>query len=164
MTFQKVLLPSKAVVGAYFQVVQPQRACGRCTAARAKGLFERYHLSYGFGNMVGWFLNMYLLFEGEKNNGKNVTSFSHSLQHSFMGLSGGTSKVGGRKGEAGKGMLGVSWGTSCQHWSYFPNSPFLFWPFGQWCVSHFWGYPVSSWAVHHYYPAASFMTLLLPHK
>lgn len=83
--------------------------------------------------------------------GKNVASFSHSFLHFFWG----------RKGEAGKGMLGVSWGTSCQHWSCFPNSPFLFWSFQS--VSHFWGYPVSSWAVHHY-PAASFMTLLLPRK
>lgn len=110
MTFEKVLLPSKPVVGAYFQVVQPHRACGRCTAAGAKGLFGRCHLSYGFGNMVGWFLHTYLLFEGEKKTvfGKNVASFSHSFLHFFMGLSGGTSKVWGRKGEAGKEMLGVS--------------------------------------------------------
>lgn len=57
---------------------------------------------------------------------KNVASFSHSFLHFFMGLSGGTSKVWGRKGEAGKEMLGVSWGTSCQHWSCVPNSPSSF--------------------------------------
>lgn len=68
MTLQKVPLPTKPAVGASFQEVQTQKARGNCTAAGAKGLFERYLLSYGFGNMKVWFLHMYLLFEGEENS------------------------------------------------------------------------------------------------
>lgn len=67
MTLQKVLLPTKPVVGGFFQVMQIHKACGRwsVTAAEVKRVLKRCHLSYRFGDMGDWFLYMHLLFGGQ---------------------------------------------------------------------------------------------------
>lgn len=67
MTLQKVLLPTKPVVGGLFQGIRIHGAYGRWsfTAAGVKGVLKRCHLSYRFGNIGGWFLHMRLLLVGE---------------------------------------------------------------------------------------------------
>lgn len=119
--------PAKPAVGGAFQVLQTHEACG------TKGLFERYLLSYGFGNRKVGFFTCTCCLREKKNYDKNVANFSHSFLHFLVGLTGGTSKVWGGKGEPGKGMLGVSFCTSCQPRTCFPNFPLRFWSFQSMC-------------------------------
>lgn len=170
VTLQKVLLPTKPVVGGCFQVVQTHKAHGRWsfTAAEAKGFFKSCHWSYRFRNMVGCFLRVSLLFEGWKTkclakvfSMESVANCTHSFLHSSTGLTVGHPRCGAGRVKLGRGsweradLPPVSSGVA------FKFSP----PFSVLleCQVRFCGYPASVWAVHHY-PGASFMISLFPCK
>lgn len=132
MTLQKVLWPTKPLVGASF------RCCSHTMPVEAALLLEQKGFLKVSLKLRIWkhgrLVSSHVVWGRKKPVfGKNATNFSYSFLCFFLGLTGGTSKVWGRKGEAGKGMLGVDWCTSCWPWSCFPNCPLPSWSFQSLC-------------------------------